>query len=184
VGDIVTLGEKTGVVSRIRMRATTIVDPDRKEYIVPNKDLITERLLNWTLSDTTNRIEVKVGVAYGSDTDEACRLLRQAAAEHPLILKDPEPVATFDGFGPSTLDFTLRCFLPSMEKRLLTTHELNTSINQKFVAANLEMAYPQTDVYVKSWPEKWPQPGTRAVSSNGHTNGHGSAGERVDGKHG
>src|SRR5690606_10779634 len=69
VGDVVTLGDKTGAVSRIRMRATTIIDGDRKEYIVPNKDLITERLLNWTLSDGFNRIEIRVGVALGSDTD-------------------------------------------------------------------------------------------------------------------
>ena len=95
VGDIVTLGEKTGAVSRIRMRATTLVDMERKEYIVPNKDFITQRLLNWTLSDQTIRIEIIVGVAYGSDTELACRLLREAAAEHPLILKEPEPLATF-----------------------------------------------------------------------------------------
>jgi potassium efflux system protein len=173
VGDVVTLGEKTGVVSRIRMRATTILDPDRKEYIVPNKDLITERLLNWTLTDSINRIEIKVGIAYGSDTDLACQLLKQAATSHPLILKDPEPVATFDGFGASTLDFTLRCFLPTMEKRLFTIHELNTAINEKFQAANLEMAYPQTDVYIKTVPPELSQWAGRVVS-NGHTNGNGN----------
>jgi len=75
VGDIITLGEKTGVVNRIRMRATTIVDWDRKEYVVPNKDLVTERLLNWTLSDQTNRIVIEVGVAYGTDTDRALRVV-------------------------------------------------------------------------------------------------------------
>jgi potassium efflux system protein len=182
VGDVVTLGEKTGVVSRIRMRATTILDPDRKEYIVPNKDLITERLLNWTLSDSTNRIEIKVGIAYGSDTDLACRLLKETAANHPLILKDPEPVATFDGFGASTLDFTLRCFLPSMEKRLMTIHELNTTINEKFQAANLEMAYPQTDVYIKTVPPELTQWAGRVVS-NGHTNGH-SNGKEPSASHG
>jgi potassium efflux system protein len=173
VGDIVTLGDKTGVVSRIRMRATTILDPDRKEYIVPNKDLITERLLNWTLSDSTNRIEIKVGIAYGSDTNLACRMLLEAAGEHPLILKDPEPVATFDGFGASTLDFTLRCFLPNMEKRLVAIHELNTAVNQKFEAAGLEMAYPQMDVYVKRWPDKWPDPQARAVAKGQQQNGNG-----------
>jgi potassium-dependent mechanosensitive channel len=182
VGDIITLGDRTGVVSRIRMRATTIIDPDRKEYIVPNKDLITERLLNWTLSDSTNRIEIKVGIAYGSDTELACRLLRDVAAEHPLVLKEPEPIATFDSFGESTLNFTLRCFLPSMEKRLLTIHELNTAVNEKFLVARLEMAYPQTDVYVKSWPERWPQPGVRAVA-NGHSNGKGAVDAQIDGKH-
>lgn len=163
VGDVVTLGDRTGTVSRIRMRATTIVDPDRKEYIVPNKDLITERLLNWTLSDPTNRIVINVGIAYGSDTELACRLLEEAALEHPLILEEPEPVATLDAFGASTLDFSLRCFLPSMEKRGLTIHELNTAINKKFQAAGLEMAYPQTEVYIKSWPKEWIRQGVRAV---------------------
>jgi potassium efflux system protein len=182
VGDVVTLGEKTGVVSRIRMRATTILDPDRKEYIVPNKDLITERLLNWTLTDSINRIEIKVGIAYGSDTDLACRLLKETATSHPLILKEPEPVATFDGFGASTLDFTLRCFLPSMEKRLFTIHELNTVINEKYAAAGLEMAYPQTDVYIKTVPPELTQWAGRVVA-NGHTNGH-SNGKEPAGSHG
>jgi potassium efflux system protein len=170
VGDIVTLGDKTGVVSKIRMRSTTIQDPDRKEYIVPNKDLVTERLLNWTLSDQSNRIVINVGIAYGSDTELACQLLREAALEHPLVIKDPEPIASLEGFGASTLDFALRCFLPSMEKRLQTIHDLNTAINRKFAAAGLEMAYPQTDVYIKSWPDRWQQPGVRA-GANGHTNG-------------
>ena len=163
VGDVVTLGDRTGTVNRIRMRATTIVDADRKEYIVPNKDLITERLLNWTLTDGMNRVEIKVGVAYGSDTALVCRLLKEVAAEHPLILKEPEPTATLDAFGASTLDFALRCFLPTMEKRGMTIHELNTAVNKKFAAHHIEMAYPQTDVYIKSWPERWTEPGVRAV---------------------
>jgi potassium efflux system protein len=174
VGDVVTLGDKTGAVSRIRMRATTIVDPDRKEYIVPNKDLITERLLNWTLSDTVNRLEIKVGVAYGSDTDLVCRLLCEAAGEHQLVLKDPECIATFDAFGDSTLNFTLRCFLPSMDKRLQTTHDLNTAINRKFADAGLEIAFPQTDVHVRSLPKEW-LPRQDRAPTNGHGNGHGEA---------
>ena len=182
VGDIVTLGEKTGVVSRIRMRATTILDPDRKEYIVPNKDLITERLLNWTLSDSVNRIEIKVGVAYGSDTNLACRLLKETATGHSLILKEPEPMATFDGFGASTLDFTLRCFLPNMEKRLHTIHELNTAINQKFAAAGLEMAYPQTDVYIKTVPPELTQWAGRVVAG-GNANGKETPSNHENGKH-
>jgi potassium efflux system protein len=177
VGDVVTLGDKTGAVSRIRMRSTTIVDPDRKEYIVPNKDLITERLLNWTLSDTVNRLEVKVGVAYGSDTDLACRLLCGVANEHPLVLKEPECIATFDRFGDSTLDFTLRCFLPSMEKRLQTIHDLNTAIYRKFAEASLEIAFPQTDVHVRSLPKEWlPRQDRAASNGNGDaksTAGHG-----------
>ncbi len=114
IGDIITLGDKTGVVNRIRIRATTIVDSDRKEYVVPNKDLVTERLLNWTLSDQVNRVVVNVGVAYGVDTSHACEILRQVALDHPVVLKDPQPTATFEGFGDSTLNLVLRCYLPNL----------------------------------------------------------------------
>jgi potassium efflux system protein len=149
VGDVVTLGDKSGVVNRIRMRATTIVDWDRKEYIVPNKDLVTERLLNWTLSDPTNRIVVDIGVAYGSDTDRACELLLEAAREQPHILSDPPPVACFDGFGDSALNLKLMCFLPNLENRLATIHALHTAVDRKFKEAGLEIPFPQRDLNVR-----------------------------------
>jgi potassium efflux system protein len=148
VGDIVTLGETTGIVSRIRMRATTIVDWDRKEYIVPNKDLVTQRLLNWTLSDHTNRVVVTVGVSYGSDTEKACRLLMEAAGEQPHVLADPPPVAFFEGFGDSALNLKLMCFLPDLEHRLQTIHALHTAIDAKFKTAGLEIPFPQRDMNI------------------------------------
>lgn len=141
VGDIVTLGDKTGVVNRIRMRATTIVDPDRKEYIVPNKDLVTERLLNWTLTDYTNRVEVIVNVASGSDTDLACTLLLESAAEQPHVLREPTPSATFEGFTETGLKLALRCFLPNLDNRGSTIHALHTAIDRKLRAAGIESAY-------------------------------------------
>ena len=73
VGDVVTIDDITGVVSRIRMRATTITDGDRKELIIPNKEFITGRVLNWTLTDPVNRVVIRVGIAYGSDTQRAAR---------------------------------------------------------------------------------------------------------------
>jgi potassium efflux system protein len=141
VGDVVTLGEKTGVVNRIRMRATTIVDPDRKEYIVPNKDLVTERLLNWTLTDYTNRVEIIVNVASGSNTDLACSLLLEAAREQPHVLTDPGPSATFEGFSETGLKLALRCFLPNLDNRGTTIHALHTAIDHKLRAAGIEGAY-------------------------------------------
>ncbi len=158
VGDIITLGNTTGVVSRIRIRATTIVDWDRKEYIVPNKDLVTERLLNWTLTDQTNRIVIEVGVAYGSDTDLAIRLLREICSDHPIVLADPAPLTTFEGFGDSTLNLVLRCYLPTLEHRLQTIHELHTAIDKKFRQHNIEIAFPQQDLHVRSVPEGWLRP--------------------------
>lgn len=164
VGDIVTLGDTTGLVTRIRMRATTIVDWDRKEYIVPNKDLVTERLLNWTLTDQTNRIVINVGVAYGSDTDLACRLLKEVAAENQYILDDPDPLATFEGFGDSTLNLVLRAYLPNLEKRLQTIHDLHSAIDQKFKEAEIEIAFPQTDIHVRTVPQEWLQQSARSTT--------------------
>lgn len=158
VGDIITLGDKTGVVSRIRMRATTITDWDRKEYIVPNKDLVTERLLNWSLSDQTNRVSVKVRVAYGSDTELACQLLRDAAAECPAVLETPGPIAFFESFGDSTLNLVLHTFLPTLDLRIETMHKLHTMIAVKFKEAGLEIAFPQQDIHVRSLPLEWNSP--------------------------
>jgi potassium efflux system protein len=148
VGDVVTLGDKTGVVNRIRMRATTIVDPDRKEYIVPNKDLVTERLLNWTLTDFTNRIEIVILVADGSDTDLACKLLLEAAREQPHVLTEPSPSATFEGFVDTGRKLVLRCFLPTLENRGSTIHALHSAIDRKLRAAGIENAYGDLRVRV------------------------------------
>ncbi|MBN2473609.1 MAG: mechanosensitive ion channel [Pirellulales bacterium] len=150
VGDVVTVDDITGVVSRIRMRATTITNWDRKEFIVPNKEFITGRLLNWTLSDHVNRVVVNVGIAYGSDTSLAAETLVTVAREHPLVLDDPTPVVTFEEFGASSLNFVLRCYLPNMENRLQIIHELHMSIDRDFRRAGIEIAFPQQDVHVRS----------------------------------
>lgn len=152
VGDIVTLGDTTGVVAKIRMRATTVTNWDRQELIIPNKDLITGRLVNWTLTDTTNRVVINVGVAYGSDTDQACDLLREICREHPLIKDDPGPLVTFEGFGDSTLDLVVRCYLADLDNRLGTIHELHTQINNRFNAAKIEIAFPQRDLNIRNLP--------------------------------
>jgi potassium efflux system protein len=139
VGDMVTIDNVTGVVSRIRIRATTIGDSDRKEYIVPNKEFITGRTLNWTLSDTINRIVINVGIAYGSDTELARDLLLKAAHDHPAVLRDPEPSASFEEFGESSLKLVLRCFLPNLTERTRVIHELHTAINRSFGEHGIEI---------------------------------------------
>ncbi|MBM3999821.1 MAG: mechanosensitive ion channel [Planctomycetes bacterium] len=149
VGDVVTLGDVTGTVTRIRIRATTVRDWDGKELIVPNKELITGRLLNWTLSDTTNRILVSVGVAYGSDVARACELILEAVAEYPAILADPAPTVTFESFGESCLTLNLRAFLPQLEQRLPCVHFLHSAIDRKFRANRIDIAFPQLDVHIK-----------------------------------
>ncbi len=150
VGDVVTVENTTGTVSRIRIRATTITDWDRKEYVVPNKEFVTGRVLNWTLTNKVNRIVITVGVAYGSDTELTRELLLKVAKEHPRILDDPAPLATFDQFGDNALNFTLRCYLPSMDKRLATVNELHMAIDKAFREAGITIAFPQRDVHLNA----------------------------------
>ncbi len=154
VGDVITLGDTTGTVTNIRIRATTVTNWDRKELIVPNKELITQRLLNWTLSDTTNRLVIAVGVAYKSDPEEARSIMLEVLTEHPNVLDDPQPHVTFEGFGDSALNFVIRAFLASMDVRLATIHELHSSIHRRLNEAGIEIAFPQRDLNIRSVPQQ------------------------------
>ena len=150
VGDVVTIDSVTGVVSRIRMRATTITDGDRKELIIPNKEFITGRVLNWTLTDQVNRVVINVGIAYGSDTQRAAEILCRLAQNHPNVLDDPPPRVSLESFGDSSLNFVLRCFLPNLDNRGTVIHELHMAIDREFREAGIEIAFPQQDVHVRS----------------------------------
>ena len=152
IGDIVTIDGVTGAVSRIRIRATTITDWDRKEFIVPNKEFVTGKLLNWTLSDRVNRVMINVGVAYGTRTETALALLQQIADTNPLVLKDPAPIASFEGFGDSTLNLVLRCYLPNLDHRLKAITELHAAIHDRFAAEGIEIAFPQRDLHLRTLP--------------------------------
>jgi potassium efflux system protein len=147
VGDTVTIGDVSGTVSRIRIRATTILDWDRKELIVPNKEFITGRLINWSLSDPISRFIVRVGIAYGSDTELAEKLLLKVLNENPLVLKDPKPSAYFLGFGDNSLNFELRLFINNIDNRLPVQHELHKAIDREFRKAGIVIAFPQRDVH-------------------------------------
>ncbi|MCC6507877.1 MAG: mechanosensitive ion channel [Pirellulaceae bacterium] len=172
VGDVITIDGVTGSVSKIRMRATTLVNWDRQELIIPNKDLITGKLLNWTLSDTTNRIQIRVGVTHGSDTEEACRILKEIVAGHANIMKDPASSVVFDNFGEGSLDLTIRAFLANLDVRLDTMHELHTQIYRRFAAAGIDIAFPQRDLHIRSFP-------LQMLQSLASRNGHGSAKDAV-----
>ena len=150
MGDLVTVGGVSGRVTRMQIRATTITDFERRELIVPNKKFITEDVMNWTLTDDVNRVLIEVGVAYGTNTELARELLLKVAREHPLTLDDPEPLATFDKFSDSSLNFTLRCFLPNLDNRLAVIHELHTEIDREFRQAQIEIAFPQQDLHVRT----------------------------------
>ena len=150
VGDIVTVGSTEGRVTQLRMRATTILDRDRKEYLVPNKEFITSSVINWTLSDPITRLIIPVGIAYGSDTARARSILLRTARSNRLVVDDPAPTAIFMGFGDSTLDFELRVFIANRDFWPEVTDNLNSEIDRAFRAADIEIAFPQRDVHVRS----------------------------------
>jgi potassium-dependent mechanosensitive channel len=160
VGDIVTVGDVSGTVSKIQIRATTITDHDRKELIVPNKEFITGRVVNWTLSDRVLRLVIPVGIGYGSDTDLAQRLLLKAAKDNPRVLENPIPSATFLGFGESAINFELGVFT-TVENFGLLRHELNTAINHAFRDAGIQIPFPQQEIHVRTFKDILPSIGDK-----------------------
>lgn len=150
IGDTVTVGTTSGTVTRIKMRATTITDFDRKELIIPNKTFITGDVINWTLSDPILRIVIPVGVSYGADVERAEAILLDIAQKHPQVLPDPKPSVFFKNFGESTLDFDLRVFIPNIEHFITTRHSLHKQIIKEFREAGVEIAFPQRDLHIRS----------------------------------
>lgn len=148
VGDVVTIGDTDGVVTKIQIRATTIRNWDRKELLVPNKEFITNRLLNWSLSDPITRVHVPVGIAYGSDVQKAMKLMVEAASENKFVLDDPKHYVIFTLFGDNSLNLELRAFLGTIEDRLLVVSQLHEAINTKFNEAGIVISFPQRDVHL------------------------------------
>lgn len=149
-GDTVTVGGVTGIVTKIKMRATTITDWDCRESLIPNRSFITDKVSNWTLSNRVLRVIVRVGVAYGTDASKVQSLLIGIAKKQSKVLNTPAPLALFNRFGDSTLDFELWCYVASMEDFHTISHHLNMAIDQEFREHKIEVAFPQTDVHIRS----------------------------------
>ncbi len=162
VGDTVSVGNVSGTVSKIRIRATWITAFDRKELIVPNKEFVTGQLINWTLSDPVLRVTVEVGIAYGSDTERAVEVLKQVARDSRFVLEDPPPQVFFLGFGDSSLSFELRAFVRTVERLFSARHDLHMRIDKAFREAGIEIAFPQRDLHLRTVPADWQPPAGRA----------------------
>ena len=148
IGDTITIGNLSGTVSKIRIRATTITDFDRKDIIVPNKTFITGQLINWSLTDTVTRVTLKLGIDYGSDLDLVRDLLLKGAHENPRVLKDPEPIVYFLNFGESSLDHELRMHVRDLGDRNPTLDEINRYINREFKAHGIKISVRQVEVFL------------------------------------
>ncbi|MBF0187331.1 MAG: mechanosensitive ion channel [Magnetococcales bacterium] len=150
VGDVVTIGDIFGRITQIKIRATTVRNFDQQEILVPNKDLITREVTNYTLGDAVMRIKILIGVAYGSDVETVTRALTDVADKHPRVLDNPEPQIFFMAHGESTLNFELRVFIPTPDLRNFIRHDMNMLINQRFREEGIEIAFPQRDLHIKS----------------------------------
>ncbi len=148
VGDKIQVGEMGGIVGEIGIRATTVHTWDGADVIVPNANLISNEIINWTFSDHKRRIEVTVGVAYGVDPETVLALLPSLAAKHPDVLDDPEPIALFLGFGDSSLDFSLRCWTKASVLEIQS--DVGVAVNRALVEAGIEIPFPQQDLHVRS----------------------------------
>lgn len=154
IGDTVTIRDLTGTVSKIQIRATTIIDWDRKEIIIPNKAFITEQLINWSLSDPITRVIVYVSVARDSDPARVEAALYQAVKECDEALAIPEPEVWFAGFGKHTQDYEVRAYAKDMNTRWPLRHKLHKEISKKLRENNLELAFPQMEIHINNTHNK------------------------------
>ena len=149
VGDVVQTTQHWGTVRRIGIRASTIRSFDGAEILVPNSDLIAKEVINWTRSDDIRRIEVLVGVAYGTEPEQVLEILLGVAAEHPQVLEHPLPQAQMLRFGDSSLDFRLRCWV-RMEDWVSAASDMHVAINRELKTAGIRIPFPQRDLHVRS----------------------------------
>ncbi len=149
VGDVVTIGDLTGSVSRIQMRATTLIDVEQRELIVPNKTFITSQLTNWTLSNTTTRIVIPIGIAFDSDVEFTHDLMLQIVKETPQVLEEPAPCVLFIGFGESSLNFSICAFVNEPTLRSFVIHDLNMRLEKSLRENKIKIPYPQREVHIK-----------------------------------
>jgi potassium efflux system protein len=150
VGDIIEIGEFWGTVKEIGIRSSTIFTFEGSEVIVPNGNLISKELINWTLTDRQRRAEVLVGVAYGTDPEKVLNILRNITDEHSEVLKEPAPLALFTGFGNSSLDFRLLFWIKKADERFSIQSEVNVAVNKALEAAGITIPFPQHDLHLKS----------------------------------
>jgi potassium-dependent mechanosensitive channel len=146
VGDAVQMGELNGEVRRIGIRATTVRTWEGAEVIVPNASLVSEKVTNWTHSDFLRRMDVPVGVAYGSDPEKMLELLLAVARTHPGVLAEPAPQALFLGFGESALNFELRAWTSRFSQWVAIKSELFVAVYRALRDAGIEIPFPQHEV--------------------------------------
>jgi small-conductance mechanosensitive channel len=137
-------------IVKIGLRSTTVRTSAQAEIIVPNTDLITNQVTNWTLTDRYAQGKITVGVAYGSDVALVMQTLKECALAHPGVMKNPEPGILFCSFGDSSLDFELCVRVMDVDNRSQIESDLRQEIDRRFRQASIEIPFPQRDLHVRS----------------------------------
>jgi potassium efflux system protein len=150
VGDMVDVDNQVGEVKELGLRATVVQTFDNAEIVIPNSQLISGSVTNWTLTEKKIRVKVPVGVAYGSDIEKVLKILLACASDNPTVLSTPKPVALFLAFGASSLDFELRVWIADFNDKLTILSELNQEIESEFESAGIEIPFPQSDLHLRS----------------------------------
>ncbi len=151
LGDVVTINGTTGTVTKIRIRATTITDFDKRDLIVPNKTFITSQLTNWSLNEEClTRMIINVGVGYGSNVHQVHEVLMKIAERNRFVMRTPPYYVVFIGFGESNLNFQLMVFIEKIKDFYPTIDSINTEIYNEFNRLNIEIAFNQVDLYIKN----------------------------------
>jgi potassium efflux system protein len=147
-GDWVVIGGHEGKVKKVNVRSTEVETFQRASVIIPNADLISSPVVNWTHKNMLGRVEVSIGVAYGTDPRKVEKILVDCAKAHPNVIATPEPFVLFMDFGDSALVFELRAFLSDVERRIMTVSDLRFAIDDAFHAAGIEIPFPQRVIHM------------------------------------
>ena len=143
VGDQIVVKSEEGFVRRISVRATEIETFDKASVIIPNSELITGVVKNWTHANTLGRVNIKVAVSYDCDPDTVMEILKACVAEHPGVLKQPPPAVLLTEFGASALDFEIFCIVPNLSDRGRIKSDIHIAILRQFRASGIDMTPPQ-----------------------------------------